>query len=768
MSAFLKGAPSTVRLLLFFHGAGAILIISWWALTPFKNPWGAQETVVTVWSFIVHIAQAAGVAWYFMRHRTFPLELVGMVAAVSFGPVTWIEMGCRGDPIVFIPGSIVIGFAPACGISFTMTIVYKFIHLTTYVIILILQAKEVHTICSLGASGLNKTSPEVSFFRMTCLFMLSTICWITIRSTRADVQKTNKSLKVAENIAKDLADFKVEALGSGWSIEAPGPLLSSLLRIADNIRTVKPHLPDEILQLIDAPTPSSEASTISQYLHRSNSLHKRAASRMMNRNASENTFPSPSATIPRNQSDDEIPTKPPENPIINGSVLEKTGESSLCLWNQTPFIPPSMSSEIHKMEASRLNARRSNPLNESFKRMQSLSPTFGLNSSIRSNGHTSQHSYEKRGIPADGLRVRNITICSIVLSRFNYLAQKYSTKIVEGLLQSFMTITADNVRRTQGCISRVMGTRVLCSWNAVQDCTNHSHNCCIAALQLLEAWEELKAQWVSQYPSDISEMEWRRGIKELQLHIGIVRSEVLVGNWGSSGMKGYHFIGSAIPLLHRLQDLNNVLGTNIIVCSNTEHAARGSIRFRAADIVCPETEPDITPLRVYECYGVPDMQDGEWMYTLLREEESRMEALHERAFELYMSGQFDLVLSHIGNQVSRKGSVGMSSSNSVRRSLRRLYRASNWYLNHPDDEVKFPYFRRTRPSWDLMPHETDTTWDISIPLVRYASTASQNVTPKHGRNSPSHRALIFGSSGYYPRQETGVSAVSDVTGDSGN
>eukprot|EP01004_Peranema_trichophorum_P000076 NODE_10093_length_541_cov_21.519139_g9448_i0.p1 GENE.NODE_10093_length_541_cov_21.519139_g9448_i0~~NODE_10093_length_541_cov_21.519139_g9448_i0.p1 ORF type:complete len:144 (+),score=27.52 NODE_10093_length_541_cov_21.519139_g9448_i0:31-432(+) len=133
-----------------------------------------------------------------------------------------------------------------------------------------------------------------------------------------------------------------------------------------------------------------------------------------------------------------------------------------------------------------------------------------------------------------------------------------------------------------------------------------------------------------------------------------------------------------------------------------------------------------------------------------------------------MSGQFDLVLSHIGNQVSRKGSVGMASSNSVRRSLRRLYRASNWYLNHPDDEVKFPYFRRTRPSWDLMPHETDTTWEISIPLVRYASTASQNVTPKHGRNSPSHRALISGSSGYYPRQETGVSAVSDVTGDSGN
>src|SRR5262249_38205164 len=118
------------------------------------------------------------------------------------------------------------------------------------------------------------------------------------------------------------------------------------------------------------------------------------------------------------------------------------------------------------------------------------------------------------------------------------------------------------------------------------DTANHAHLACRAALDIAAAMPGLRAQWAT------------RGWPEVHIGIGIDTGDAVVGNFGSAQRFSYTAISDHVNLASRLEGLNPVYGTKILVSENTR-AAIGD-EFVCREIDCVRVKGKTQPGTVYE------------------------------------------------------------------------------------------------------------------------------------------------------------------------
>jgi adenylate cyclase len=93
--------------------------------------------------------------------------------------------------------------------------------------------------------------------------------------------------------------------------------------------------------------------------------------------------------------------------------------------------------------------------------------------------------------------------------------------------------------------------------------------------------------------------EWARiGRPRLRARTGINSGPMLVGNLGSSYRFAYGVLGDQVNLASRLEGLNRVYGTEILIGENTARLVDGSFQLREVDIV--RVKGRTQPVRIYE------------------------------------------------------------------------------------------------------------------------------------------------------------------------
>src|SRR5215469_8830402 len=123
-------------------------------------------------------------------------------------------------------------------------------------------------------------------------------------------------------------------------------------------------------------------------------------------------------------------------------------------------------------------------------------------------------------------------------------------------------------------------------WGAPVPSERHAIDACAAALrsQRLLASQRAAAEHCGGTP--------------LRVRVGINTGRMLVGNIGSSERLNYTVIGDPVNLASRLEGLNRVYSTSIIVGHATYEAAKYEFVFRRLDTVTVRGRDE--PVRIYE------------------------------------------------------------------------------------------------------------------------------------------------------------------------
>jgi adenylate cyclase len=188
-----------------------------------------------------------------------------------------------------------------------------------------------------------------------------------------------------------------------------------------------------------------------------------------------------------------------------------------------------------------------------------------------------------------------VTIFFSDIKGFSGISEQLTAAAMVNLLNSYFGAVAEEIRRHNGIIDKYIGDSVMAFW-----CTpfsagdEHAPDGCKAALAQIQAVAELR-----QRLPDLTGL--RRDTPELCVRMGIATGEAVVGVIGSPNARSYTVIGDTVNLASRLEGVNKVYGTAIIIAEDTYRLARHAIEARELDIVTVAGKSE--PIRIYELLG---------------------------------------------------------------------------------------------------------------------------------------------------------------------
>jgi adenylate cyclase len=110
------------------------------------------------------------------------------------------------------------------------------------------------------------------------------------------------------------------------------------------------------------------------------------------------------------------------------------------------------------------------------------------------------------------------------------------------------------VERHEGVISDIAGDSMVAIWAAAEADSRSRARACRAALDVYAA---------------VAAFNRTRGQHELRTHVGLESGEVFLGNVGAANRYEYRAVGGIVSTASRIQGLNRVLGTQILVSATT-------------------------------------------------------------------------------------------------------------------------------------------------------------------------------------------------------
>ena len=187
---------------------------------------------------------------------------------------------------------------------------------------------------------------------------------------------------------------------------------------------------------------------------------------------------------------------------------------------------------------------------------------------------------------------RVLSVLFTDLAGFTRYSENYTPTEIMGVLSEYYDRMTELVFANRGTIATYVGDELMAIFGAPVEQPDHARLACAAALAMREARHKLAQEWA------------KVGRPPLSARTGINSGPMLVGNYGSKYRFNYSVLGDSVNLASRLEQLNKVYRTDIMIGEPTADLVGSAFRLRELDKV--QVVGRTQALRIYELLGVAD------------------------------------------------------------------------------------------------------------------------------------------------------------------
>jgi len=172
------------------------------------------------------------------------------------------------------------------------------------------------------------------------------------------------------------------------------------------------------------------------------------------------------------------------------------------------------------------------------------------------------------------------------LKDFTTISERLSPEEMLRQLNEYLSAMTEVVLQYGGYLDKYDGDAIMAAYGVPVDQPDHAERACFAALDMQEKLLALRNKWRTE----------NRPL--LQARIGINSGNMIAGNIGGKRRFDYTVIGDSVNLAARLEGVNKMYGTSIIISEETHELAKQKIIVRELDFI--RVKGKTKPVRVFE------------------------------------------------------------------------------------------------------------------------------------------------------------------------
>ena len=204
----------------------------------------------------------------------------------------------------------------------------------------------------------------------------------------------------------------------------------------------------------------------------------------------------------------------------------------------------------------------------------------------------------RRDARLDG-EIRPVTIAFFDIKDFTTLSEQlqHAPKELLDIANTYLGCIADTIQQHRGYVDKYLGDGLMAMWGAPDNDPEAAIHAVDAALVCQRRVEELNE----------SRAQSGANATSLQFRVGINSGSALVGNVGSRDRVNYTALGDMVNLASRLEGVNKMFGTSIIIGEATRRQLpRGYITRRLGRIIVKGKEHRVRAYEVHDHAATDD------------------------------------------------------------------------------------------------------------------------------------------------------------------
>lgn len=178
---------------------------------------------------------------------------------------------------------------------------------------------------------------------------------------------------------------------------------------------------------------------------------------------------------------------------------------------------------------------------------------------------------------------------------FTTFSESIQPEMLVKLLNEYLTAMTDIIFQYEGTLDKYMGDAIMAIYGAPLPQQDHARRACLTALEMMDELRMIQIKW------------GKDGYPHLDIGIGINSGLMVVGNMGSERRFDYTVMGDSVNLGSRLEGLNKIYGTNVIIGDETYERVKSSAACREIDLV--RVKGKAQPVKIYELMAMDGASD---------------------------------------------------------------------------------------------------------------------------------------------------------------